>query len=131
MNGIQEMKRVILKRLKPGHVGFRMEIGYNFNDLSKKFINIVRNKQVNLPNIILPPVQCTHPRAIELKKKKDIEKLLELRYGNNWHSRNDIGPFYQEVLSYNNPETEEESSAEEDNDDSETCNCLDEDPCNH
>lgn len=79
---------------------------------------------------MLPPVKFTDPRAIDLKKKQDIANSLEFRYENGWHSRSDIGLFYRQVLSYQNPDIDEESSAENENN-SETCNYLDENPCTH
>lgn len=128
MTGIQEVKRVLIKRASPGHVGFRMEIAYNFNDPTKKYVCLERSKKIKLSALMMLPVRTSAAKGISAKKAKDIESLLETRFGPEWHTRDDVGPFYKQVLCC----IAEDDHAEEneDNPDEPPCNCLAEDACN-
>lgn len=127
LKGIKEMRRIVLTKSGKGSVGFKMEVAYNVNDDSKKFVSIMNKSAPPLSRIILPRV-LDRLRPLSEDKRIDIESLLIKRFGENWEEdRDDIGSFYSEILK--SFDVDENSSAEEDSDCE--CDCLAEEPCRH
>lgn len=83
--GIQEMTRDLLKKF-PSSVGYRMEVGYNFKHLSKKYVDVCKKGLKSKALVDVIPITSA--------KRKEIESLLESRFRNNWSDRPELD-FYK------------------------------------
>lgn len=122
ISGIQNMKRVILKKDKASTVLFKMEVNYFSSDNSKKFLNIMKKKtRSTIRTVMLPPV-VSNRIPLQTATKNDLQYLLSSRFGDDWASNSALR-YYVDVLAV---EGSEEGLEECDYTD---CVCLDEDPC--
>lgn len=121
-DGIAEMKRIFLKKKmikNTPSVVFKMEPTFCADDDSKKFQTLLKRGQryanVRLPNS-LPFIN-----HISSEKKRDVLKLLDLRFGDKWLEQENLN-FYKFLV-----DCEEVEHCNDDEHDG-TCNCMDEEP---
>lgn len=94
--GIKEVKNVVLITNKyRTAVAFRMKLDYNVKDVTKKPLLITKSN-VEWKHISLPQLK-KDPYALKTKKAKDIESILETRFGGSMNHEY-IGDFYRDVL---------------------------------
>lgn len=116
---ISELKRIVLVKDNSAVMvkGFR---NYRFEDLSEQIgVKLFKKgvKTANVKTVVLGSLPLSH--VISTEKKKDVEKLLKLMYGEEWQNQpDDIFKWYKRII-YDLPSCNEEIE--------ESCDCLDED----
>lgn len=120
VDGISDLKRIHLKKYIVGErvtdVKIKTHITYYSDDPSKRFLPLGKrgyslNKVSNISKV-------SSLMRLKQEKKDDVEKLLSLRFGNNWRE-NEILEFFTQTISLPCNELIAEDT---------TCDCLEEEP---
>lgn len=115
---ISEFKRIVLEKSMESVTvkGFK---NYRFEDLSEQSGAKLLKKGINVAtvkSVVLQSLPLSH--GISVEKKKDVDKLLKLMYGEEWQNQPDFN-WYKDII-YNLPAGNEEAEEV-------VCDCLDED----
>ncbi|KAG8329930.1 hypothetical protein J6590_075275 [Homalodisca vitripennis] len=116
---ISELKRIAFEKSQ-GSVKVNGFKNYRVEDESEQLGVKLLKKGVKLSNIkktVLEPLPLSH--HISAEKKKDVEKLLKLLYGEDWKNEPENAFKWYKTILYDLPDGSDEEE--------EVCDCLDND----